>query len=222
MSNELEYRSYDLKGVSVDKEKRTIVGRAVPYNSMSNELRTANGDTFREVIMPGAARESLSGNDIMAYKEHDPAMLLGRASAGTLKLEDRADGLYAEISVPETSYGNDTLVSAARGDLKGFSFGFRSPKTRVYTRSGTRIREINSMDLREVSVVSTPAYSSTTLALRAEDFIEESLETTVQEKKPTEDVSTQRSDATDDVASKKVELDRYYKAVSEFLQLPPA
>ena len=176
MNNTLEYRSYDMMDAKVDKEKRIIQGRAVVYNSMSNELRTSNGDKFKEIIQPGALSLSLERNDILAFKEHNPEMLLGRKSAGTLMLEDRNDGLYVTINVPETSYGEDTLISAMRGDLKGFSFGFNNPKTKSYSRSGEKIREISSMNLREVSVVANPAYSETSLNVRSEDFVEETKE----------------------------------------------
>ena len=178
MNNTLEYRSYDMMDAKVDKEKRIIQGRAVVYNSMSNELRTSNGDKFKEIIQPGALSLSLERNDILAFKEHNPEMLLGRKSAGTLMLEDRNDGLYVTINVPETSYGEDTLISAMRGDLKGFSFGFNNPKTKSYSRSGEKIREISSMNLREVSVVANPAYSETSLNVRSEDFVEETKEPT--------------------------------------------
>lgn len=178
MNNTLEYRSYDMMDAKVDKDKRIIQGRAVVYNSMSNELRTSNGDKFKEIIQPGALSLSLERNDILAYKEHNPEMLLGRKSAGTLMLEDRADGLYVTINIPETSYGEDTLVSAMRGDLKGFSFGFNSPKAKTYSRSGEKIREISSLNLREVSVVANPAYSETSLNVRSEDFVEETKEPT--------------------------------------------
>ena len=169
----MEYRAYDMMDVKVDPEKRVITGRAVVYNSMSSELRTTTGDKFREVIMPGALKESITNNDILAFKEHNPAYLLGRKSAGTLSMEDKADGLYVRIDVPETSYGNDTLVSAKRGDLKGFSFGFNSPRSKNYVRSGEKIREIYNMNLREVSIVANPAYNETTLSvMRNEDFVE--------------------------------------------------
>jgi HK97 family phage prohead protease len=122
----LEYRNFALVDVTVDSEKRTIVGRSLPYNSLSNKLRTVNGDTFNEVILPGAIDDSLKVNDIMAFAHHKSELILGRLSAGTLRLDNRADGLYCEISVPATTYGNDLLISAARGDLNGFSFGFQN------------------------------------------------------------------------------------------------
>jgi HK97 family phage prohead protease len=174
MKTSLEYRAYDMMDVKVDKEKRIIEGRAVVYNSMSSELRTTTGDKFKEIILAGALTDSLANNDVMAFKEHNPEMLLGRKSAGTLMLEDRNDGLYVSINIPETSYGEDTLISAQRGDLKGFSFGFNSPKARSYSKSGEKIREISSLNLREVSIVANPAYPETSLSvIRSEDFVEE-------------------------------------------------
>ena len=169
----LEYRSMHLEGVTVDSDAKTITGRAIVYNKMSNELRTASGEKFYETILPNAVDHSMSNNDIMAYKEHNPEMILGRKSAGTLKLEQRSDGLYVSIDVPNTGYGRDTLESAKRGDIKSFSFGFSKPTTRNYTKDNMKIREISNMDLREISVVSNPAYNDTTLNVRSEDWIED-------------------------------------------------
>lgn len=172
----LEYRAMVMDGISADEKGNTITGRAIAYNKMSNELRTMSGDTFFEVILPTATKQSIANNDILAFKEHNPEMLLGRKSAGTLSLEQRNDGLYVKINVPNTSYGRDTMESAKRGDLKGFSFGFNKPVARTYTnKDNMKIREISSMDLREVSVVSSPAYNDTTLAVRSEDFVKEEI-----------------------------------------------
>lgn len=173
-NNNLEYRSMLMDGIKADAGGKTITGRAIAFNKLSNELRTMSGDKFFEMILPGAVEQSMSQNDILAYREHNPEMLLGRKSAGTLKLEKRADGLYATIDIPDTSYGRDTLESARRGDLAGFSFGFNKPVARTYTnKEGMKIREISAMDLREVSVVSSPAYNDTTLSVRSEDFVPE-------------------------------------------------
>lgn len=229
MKNNLEYRAYDMMDVNVDKENRVITGRAVVYNSMSNELRTTTGDKFREVIMPGAIKESIDKNDILAFKEHNPAYLLGRKSAGTLTLEDRADGLYVRINVPETSYGDDTLVSAKRGDLKSFSFGFNSPRSKNYVRSGEKIREIHNMNLREVSIVANPAYNETTLSvMRNEDFVEnldkEMGEQPAPVKEPEVRKEEQKLDATVEVvspapAAQSVDKTKEYELKFKFLSL---
>ena len=217
----LEYRAYDMVDVKVDKDKRTIQGRAVVYNSMSNELRTATGDKFKEIILRGALAESMDKNDILAFKEHNPEMLLGRKSAGTLSLEDREDGLYVKIDVPETSYGNDTLVSAERGDLKGFSFGFNAPKARSYIKNGDKIREISSLNLREVSVVAAPAYPETTLTVvRSEDFVEEARkeETIVVEKTEVE-IAESLNFVKAKVENKRNDKDKEYEMRFKFLSL---
>ena len=176
----LEYRDgmngmMESHPVEADSEKSTIVGRVIAYNSMSKELRTMNGDKFQEIILPGALDVSLSdaSNDILALVEHDTSKLLGRRSSGTLTLESRADGLYATILVPDTSYGEDLLALATRGDIKGFSFGFTNPVSRNYSKDGIKIREISKLDLKEVSIVASPAYNETALGLRNEDFVEE-------------------------------------------------
>lgn len=217
MKDNLEYRAYDMMDVKVNKDQRIIEGRAVVYNTMSNALRTTTGTEFREIIKPGALAESMAQNDVLAFKEHNPAYLLGRKSAGTLQMEDRADGLYVRISIPETSYGDDTLISAARGDLRGFSFGFNSPKSKNYSRSGEKIREIQSLNLREVSIVASPAYPDTTLTvMRNEDFVEEVTETTApvveerteerKEEPKVEIVIEQKVEEKKDVNSKDYEL----------------
>jgi len=174
MKSNLEYRGYGMEEVKVDKQARTIEARAVVYNSMSNTLRTSNGAEFREIIKPGALKESMERNDVLAFKEHNPAYLLGRKSAGTLKMEDRADGLYVKIDIPETSYGDDTLISAARGDLTGMSFGFNNAVSKNTKKGSEMIREISSLNLREVSIVASPAYNEAGItAIRNEDFVEE-------------------------------------------------
>lgn len=230
MKNDFEYRAYDMIDVKVSKDKRIIEGRAVVYNSMSGELRTANGDKFREVIKPGALTESMNANDVLAFKEHNPAYLLGRKSAGTLQMEDRADGLYVRINIPETSYGDDALVSAERGDLRGFSFGFNNARSKNYSRSGEKIREINSLNLREVSIVASPAYPDTSLTvLRSEDFIEEAPEQTIElkdvlkeEAKPEvrteEKVETKVEQKVEQKEEKKID-DRDYQLRFRFLSL---
>ena len=120
------FRSVDMD-ISADVEKRTIVGRAVTFGELSSPIKDKQtGVLYKEVIAPGAFKRSLELRpDVVSFKEHDPKMILGRVSAGTLKLEERDNGLYVSIDVPNTTYGNDLLESVKRGDIKGFSFGFK-------------------------------------------------------------------------------------------------
>jgi HK97 family phage prohead protease len=147
---------------------------------------------YKEVIARGAFTESLKNNpDVMAFKEHDTKMILGRVSAGTLSLRDEEDGLYVEIVVPNTSYGNDLLESVNRGDIKGFSFGFKPKKSKTYRRGDEKIVERVEIDLVEVSPTARPAYNESEMNLRTDDDVwtEERADEQLsqEEKQPTEE-----------------------------------
>ena len=180
-----------MDNVSCDMQKRTISGKAVVYNSVSRQIKDNTG-TYKEVILPGTFTEDLkrsakSGEfDVRALLMHDPNKLLGRTSSGTLRLRDTQDGLEVEIDVPDTTYANDMLALAQRGDLRNFSFGFKPVKERKVSKNGTLLREVSSAILREVSVVDEPAYEAATLSLRSSDFVVEDEVTAT----PTEVVAT--------------------------------
>ena len=87
MKQEFEIRSTTL---STDEENQKLVGYAVKWNSPSQVLYC----DFVELFAPNAFSESLaSGEDVRALFEHDYTKLLGRTSAGTLKLEEDSIGL---------------------------------------------------------------------------------------------------------------------------------
>ena len=113
-----------------------------------------------------------SDTDVRALMNHDPSMLLGRQSSGTLRLKVDGDGLAFEVDLPDTSYANDLRVLVGRGDLTGASFGFvpgddewsNGPGGRQ-VRTHTRLAE-----LVDVSPVTFPAYDGTDVSLRHYDF----------------------------------------------------
>lgn len=138
----------------------------LPFNALSVEFPGG----WKERLMPSAFRTTLSsGNDIRALVDHNAEKLLGRTSSGTLRVAETDKGLAVEIDVPGTSYGNDLRELVRRKDVRGLSFGFkvRQGGQRFVKEGGLTIRELHDIDLREVSVVSTPAYADTTLALRS-------------------------------------------------------
>lgn len=155
--------------ISTDLEKRTIVGRAINYNKMSKPIRdSANGPLYTEIIAPGALKRSLETNkDILSFKDHNRGMLLGRTSSGTMKLRDTDAGLEIELNVPDTTYGNDLLEQVKRGDVTGFSFGFKPLKSRTYNRDNGKVVERTEIDLRSVDPVCEPAYDGTMMNLRS-------------------------------------------------------
>lgn len=144
---------------------RTIAGYAAVFNSTADI-----GDSFREVIAPGAFSGSLNA-DVRALIDHDSGRVIGRTTAGTLRLREDANGLAVEIDLPDTTDGRDLATLIERGDVSGMSFGFVVTKQMWDETGPTPTRTIQAVDLREVSVVAFPAYDDTSIALRSLDAI---------------------------------------------------
>lgn len=125
------------------------------------------GGYFREVIAPGAFTETLKDGDIRALIDHDSGRVIGRSTAGTLRLKEDDKGLSVEIDLPDTSDGRDLAVSMERGDITGMSFGFVVRHDEWDETSDPPTRTIHAVDLREVSAVAFPAYGDTEIALRS-------------------------------------------------------
>lgn len=141
--------------------KTTVAGYAAVF------YEEANLTYFTEQIAPGAFTRSLSEHDTRAYFGHDSGRVLGRKSAGTLRLREDSKGLYAEIDLPDTTDGRDAKILVERGDITGMSFGFNVTRQEWDETGDIPKRTILEVDLYEVSIVSTPAYEGTTLALRS-------------------------------------------------------
>jgi HK97 family phage prohead protease len=140
---------------------RTIAGYAVVFNSTA-EI----GDAWREVVAPGAFTESLGSNDVVALYSHERCRVLGRTSAGTLRLKQDNKGLSYEIDLPDTTDGRDLAVLIERGDVNGMSFGFSVTKQEWDETVSPPKRTIQAVDLREITVTAFPAYDDTTIGLR--------------------------------------------------------
>lgn len=127
-----------------------------------------------EQIAPSAFNAVLdrSDTDARALINHDPNLLLGRQSSGTLRLKADGDGLAFEVDLPDTSYAADLRALVARGDLTGASFAF-IPGEEEWTTApdGMQLRTHTAVSaLLDVSAVTYPAYETAGVALRFIDF----------------------------------------------------
>jgi HK97 family phage prohead protease len=124
---------------------------------------------FKERIRAGAFDEALKESDCRALKNHDPNLLLGRESAGTLRLSTNTVGLQFEVDLPDTTAGRDTREEVRRGDLQGCSFSFTVAEDEWKNRDdGSQERTITRIGkLFDVGPVTFPAYEQTTISARS-------------------------------------------------------
>jgi HK97 family phage prohead protease len=115
----------------------------------------------------GAFDEALKSSDVRAFVNHDTTLLLGRQSAGTVRLEAKPDGLHYEIDLPETSYAADMKVLIGRGDLNEMSFGvFPGKVSRSKAPDGKPlITHVSVESIFDISPVSLPAFGGTSATL---------------------------------------------------------
>jgi len=136
----------------------TLEGYAAVYNS-----ETDLGH-FREVIKPGAFDEVLD-NDVRALINHDPNLILGRTTNGTLELSVDERGLKYRVKLGDQQYAKDFYESVKRGDISQSSFAFTIDK-----QSWNEERTVRSVDkvrqLLDVSPVTYPAYAAATVQAR--------------------------------------------------------
>jgi uncharacterized protein len=158
-SHALELRSTD------GSASPRLVGWASKFNAPSLDL-----GGFVETVRPGAFARSLrAGTDVLGLIDHDRAMIIGRRSAGTLAIGEDAQGLHVEITPPDTQPARDVIANIRAGNLKAMSFAFRVPPggDQWHLQESPPRRELLDVDLVEVSIVSMPAYTTTSIALRS-------------------------------------------------------
>jgi len=175
MNKNLEIRSFDTSFSQNDE--KVITGRGVVFDSLSNDL-----GGFREIIKPTAITQELIDNsDVYARMNHSNDYILARSNkgVGSLKLELKSDGLYYSFEAPHTEKGNELVQHIRRGEISQSSFAFMVAQEEDAERwykneEGVIIREINKISyLGDVAPVFQPAYSETSVSLRALDMVKE-------------------------------------------------
>lgn len=148
-ADRLEYTEAIAEDVKADLAQGIVEGYA---STIGGEPDRA-GDT----IAPGAFRDVVAafrkGQAKVSFLwAHDTARPIGRVE----ELREDAKGLFMRARFNlETPAGRDAYQHAKSGDVSAFSIGFRIPPGGAkHTRTG---RELRSIDLWEVSLVTLPA-----------------------------------------------------------------
>lgn len=146
--------------------KLYIEGYFAVYNS-----RYDLWDDAYETIAPGAFDGETEG-DIRALTNHDTTLVLGRTTANTLVLRTDEKGLWGSIIINENDQDAVNLYERVkRGDVSQCSFGFDILEQDVLHQEGEpTVWTIRKVKLYEVSVVTFPAYTDTSVEARRKDF----------------------------------------------------
>ena len=160
--------------------ERIIEGYAAKYETETNI------GPFMESISRGAFDNVLE-NDVRALINHDPSLVLGRTSAGTLELTSDDVGLKYRVKLGNQQYATDLYESIQRGDISQSSFAFTiKDQTWSEDRSSRKVNEV--AQLLDVSPVTYPAYKEATVVAREEE--EEAKEIRTAEVKPSEKIKS--------------------------------
>ena len=158
----IERRTYNVRNVEVRSEDgmMKLAGYAAVFNDPSLPL------PFRESIAPGAFRKTLSETpDVRLLINHE-GLPLARTKNNTLTLSEDEVGLRFDAELPDTSEARDLYTLIQRGDVDQMSFAFRVIRQKWSPdRSERTLTEVSLAD-GDVSVVTYPAYPTTTVEAR--------------------------------------------------------
>lgn len=200
--------------INIREDSVEIEGYVNAVERNSKPLLSRMGK-FIERIKKGAFTRALKRNDdVHVLLNHDWTRDLGSTKKGNLELAEDNIGLRAKCTISD----KDVIEMAKRGDLVGWSFGFFDRDVKNGVENGMLTREVNDLDLEEVSILDrskVPAYDGTLIMARSEGsdkefFVSESFDDAEH------DVSREtRDDKADDVSREtKQEIDySNYKAI---------
>lgn len=147
------------------------------YVNKTNQHSEILGTTkrFKEKIAKGAFSKAIrAAKQINFLAEHDTKKILASTRNGSLELTEDEQGLFMSANISPTSWGQDSYQLIKDGILQNMSFGFRTVSD-SWRSIGTNLyeRTIEELELFEVSVVEKPAYTSSTIAARGIELVEQ-------------------------------------------------
>lgn len=146
-----------------DAKTSQITGYAAMFNSRSQDL-----GGFVEQIAPGAFSKTLKEQDIASLFNHDSSKPLGRVSAGNLALTTDKNGLRMTLT-PNLgiSWVQDAVEAIRSGLVTQMSFGFRAINDSWDMVGDQLVRTLLEVQLFEVSPVTFPAYTETSVEVNS-------------------------------------------------------
>lgn len=158
----IERRTFTVRDVEARAEggSMRLSGYAAVFHDSSVPL------PFKEKIAPGAFRKTLSETpDVRLLVNHE-GLPLARTKNGTLRLEEDDRGLRFDADLADTQEGRDIYTLVERGDVDQMSFAFRVIRQKWNDDRSVRVLTEVSLSDGDVSVVTYPAYPTTSVQAR--------------------------------------------------------
>jgi HK97 family phage prohead protease len=154
--------------IECSEERREISGKIVPMGT--GEVGNTNLGAY---VFEAGSIDVSDPTKIKLLSQHDMKKPIGRMTAA----EVREDGIYATFKLSRSTGGNDALIQAQEGLVSGLSIGAEIISSKP-SRSGHTV--VTAAKLKEVSLVTEPAFKSAqVLEIAAEEVspVEETLPT---------------------------------------------
>jgi len=192
-------------GLECSEERREISGKIVPMGT--GEVGHTN---LGGVVFEAGAIDVSDVSKIKLLSQHDMKKPVGRMIAA----EVRPDGIYATFKLSRSTGGNDALIQAQEGLVSGLSIGAEVIASKP-SRDGHTV--VSSARLKEVSLVTEPAFKSAqVLEIAAEEVELPAEPTQLEESEPVvEDTTTVEAPAVEAAA---VEAARPTVAASHYVK----
>jgi HK97 family phage prohead protease len=150
----------EASSIECSEERREISGKIVPLGT--GEIGHTNLGAY---TFAAGSIEIADPSKIKLLSQHDLKKPIGRMTAA----ETRADGIYATFKLSRSSGGNDALIMAQEGLVTGLSIGAEIIASKP-SKDGHIV--VSAAKLKEVSLVTVPAFaSSEVLEIAAEEVI---------------------------------------------------
>jgi HK97 family phage prohead protease len=146
--------------IECNEDRREISGKNVPLGT--GEVGNTNLGAY---TFEAGSIEIGDVSKIKLLSQHDMKKPIGRMTAA----ETRADGIYATFKLSRSTGGNDALVMAQEGLVTGMSIGAEIIASKP-SRDGHIV--VSAAKLKEVSLVTEPAFKSAqVLEIAAEEIV---------------------------------------------------
>ena len=148
----------------------TLQGYAAVFDS--DTLIDSWEGRFVERMSHGAFKKTLKdrGDKIKVLFNHGFDPSIGDKPLGKPRvMEERAQGLWVEVPLDDTTYNRDLVASLRSGALDGMSIRFSVTREDVDDKAEPPVRTVREAKLYEFGPVTFPAYEATTAGVRGRD-----------------------------------------------------